>query len=84
MMRTGRIPERREVDRAVLTMTMTMLTARVSRTRRAMGKGVGNGREHRMGRGKGRGRGRETVKGKVLLNCMRQTWTQRTNYSGYI
>jgi hypothetical protein len=71
MMRTGRIPERRAVDGAVLTMTMTMATARVRRTCRAVRKGPGKGREQRMGRGKRRGRGRETVKGKVLLNCMR-------------
>jgi hypothetical protein len=58
-------------------MTMKMTTARVRRTRKAVGNGLGKGREQRMGRGKGRGRGREMVKGKVLLNCMRQTGTQR-------
>jgi hypothetical protein len=79
MMRTGRILERRVVDGAVLAMTMTMTTARVRRTRRAVRQGPGNGREQRMGRGNGRGRGRETVKGKVLLNCMRQTQTLRAN-----
>jgi len=79
MMRTGRIPERRAVDGAVLAMKMTMTMARVMRTPRAVRKGPGKGREQRMGRGKGRGRGRETVKGKVLLNCMRQTRTQRAN-----
>ena len=76
MMTTGRIPERRAVDGAVLAMTMTMITARVSRTRRAVRKGPGKGRVQMMGRGKGRGRqprkgrgrGRETVQGKVLLN----------------
>jgi hypothetical protein len=79
MMRTGRVPERRAVDGAVLAMTKTMTTARVRRTRRAVRKGPGKGREQRMGRGKGRGRGRETVKGKVLLNCMSQTRTERAN-----
>jgi len=80
MMRTGRIPESRAVDGAVLAMTMTMMTARVRRrTRRAERKGPGKGREQRMERGNRRGRGRETVKGKVLLNCMRQTRTQRAN-----
>jgi len=79
MMRTGRIPERRAVDGAVLALTMTMMTARVRTTRRAVRKGPGKRREQRMGRGKGRGRGRETVKGKVLLNCMRETRTQRAN-----
>jgi len=73
MMRTGRIPEHRAVDGAVLSMTMTMTTARVRRTRRVVRKGPGKGREQRMGRGKGRGRGRETVKGKVLLNYISQT-----------
>jgi hypothetical protein len=42
-------------------------------------KGTGKGKEQRMGRGKGRGRGRKTVKGKVLLNCMCETQTQRAN-----
>jgi len=79
MMRTGRIPEHRAVDGAVLAMTMTMMKARVRRTHRAVRKEPGKGREQRMGRGKGWGRGRETVKGKVLLNCMRQTRTQRAN-----
>ena len=79
MMRTGQIPERRAVDGAVLAMKMTMMTARVRRTRRAVRKGPGKGREQRMGRGKGRGTERETVKGKVLSNCMRQTRTQRAN-----
>jgi hypothetical protein len=77
MMRTGRIPPRRAVDGAVLAMTMKMTTARVRSTRKAVGNGLGKGREQRMGRGKGRGRGREMVKGKVLLNCMRKTRTQR-------
>jgi len=77
-MRTGRIPERRALEGAVLAMAMTMMMARVRRTPRAVRKGLGKGREHRMGRGKGRrlrrgggkgrGRGIETVKGKVLLN----------------
>jgi hypothetical protein len=79
MMRTGRILKRRAVEGPVLAMTMTMTTARVRRTRRVVGKGPGKGREQRMGRGKGRGLGWETVKGKVLLNCMRQTRTQRAN-----
>jgi hypothetical protein len=79
MLRTGRIPERRAVDGAVLAMTMTMMTASVRRTPRAVRKGPGKGREQRMARGKGRGRGRETVKGQVLLNCMSQTRTQRAN-----
>jgi hypothetical protein len=79
IIRTGRIPECVAVDGAVLAMTMIMTTATVRRTHRAVRKGPGKGREHRMGRGKERGRGRETVKGKVLLNCMRQTRTQRAN-----
>jgi len=76
MMTTGRIPERRAVEGAILAMAMTMTTARVRRTHRAVRKGPGKGRVQRMGRGKGRGRqprkgrgrGMETVKGKVLLN----------------
>jgi hypothetical protein len=70
MMRTGRIPECRAVEGAVLAMAMTMTMERVRRTRREVGKGPGKGRERRTGRAraKGRGRGRETVKGKVLLN----------------
>jgi len=68
MMRTGRIPEHRAVEGAVLAMAMTMTMATVRRTRRAVRKGPGKGREQRMGRGKGRGRGRETVHGKVMLN----------------
>jgi hypothetical protein len=79
MMRTGWILERRAVDGAVLVLPMKMTTVRERRTCRAVRKGPGKGSEQRMGRGKGRGRGRETVKGKVLLNCMRQTWTQRAN-----
>jgi hypothetical protein len=71
MMLTGRIPERRAVDGAVLAMPMIMTTARVRRRRRAVRKGPGKGRVQRMGSGKGRGtqprkgrgRGRETVKG---------------------
>jgi hypothetical protein len=58
-------------------MTMTLTTARVRRTCRGVRKGPGKGREQRMGRGQERGTGREAVKGKVLLNCMRQTPTQR-------
>jgi hypothetical protein len=58
---------------------MKMITRRLRRTRRAVRKGPGKGREQRMGWGKGRGRGREMVKGKVLLNCMSQTRTQRAN-----
>jgi len=42
-------------------------------------KGTGKGKGTKDGKGKGRGRGRETVKGEVLLNCMRQTRTQRAN-----
>jgi hypothetical protein len=68
MMGTGRIPECRAVDGAVLAMAMTMTMARVRRTCREVRKGPGKGREPRTGRGKGWGRGRETVKGKVLLN----------------
>jgi hypothetical protein len=67
-MRTGRIPERRAVEGAVLAMAMTMTMARVRRSRREVRKEPGKGREQRTGRGQGRGRGRETVKGKVLLN----------------
>jgi len=78
-MRTGRIPEHRAVDGAVLAMTITMTTARVRRRCRAVRNGLGKGREQRMGRGKGRGWGGETLKGKVLLNCMSQTRTQRAN-----
>jgi len=62
-----------------MAMTMTMMTAGVRRTHKAVRMGPGKRREHRMGRGKGRGRGRETVKGKVLLNCMRKTRTIRAN-----
>jgi len=68
MMRTGRIPERRAEEWAVLVMAMTMTMARVRRTRRVVRKRPGKGREQRMGSVKGTGRGRETVKGKVLLN----------------
>jgi len=78
MMKTGRIPERRAVEGAILAMAMTMRTVRVRTTGRAVRKGPGMGWEPKMGRGKGRGRGRqgrkgkgrgkETVKGKVLLN----------------
>jgi len=68
MMRTGRIPERRAEDGAVLAMAMTMTMARVRRTCREVRKGPGKGREQRTSRGNGRGRGRETVTGKVLLN----------------
>jgi hypothetical protein len=70
MMRTGRIPERRAVEGAILAMAMTMKMARLRRTRRAVRKGPGKGRDQRTGRGnrKGRGRGRGRVKGKVLLN----------------
>jgi len=75
-MTTGRIPERRAVEGAVVAMAMTMTTATVRRTRRAVRKGLGKGRVQRMGRGKGRGRqprkgrgrGRETAKGRVLVN----------------
>jgi hypothetical protein len=84
MMRTGWIPERWVVERAVLGIKITMTTARVRRTRRAVGKGPGKTRKQKIGRGKGRGRGTETVKGKVLLNYMRQTQTQRANYSRHI
>jgi hypothetical protein len=74
MMTTGRILERRAVDRAVLAMAMTMTTARVRRTLQAvrkgrvqrMGRRKGRGRQPRKGRG--RGRGGEMVKGNVLLN----------------
>jgi len=79
MMTTGRIPERRAVDGAVLAMKMTITTPRVGRTRGAVRKGPGRGREQKLGRGKERGRGRGMVKGKVLLNCMRQSQTQRDN-----
>jgi len=79
MMRNGGIPERRVVDGAVLAMTMTMTTARVRRTHMVGRKEWGKAREQRMRRGKGTGRGRETVNGKVLFKCMRQTWTQRAN-----
>jgi len=70
MMRTGRIPERRVVEEAVLAMAMTMTMARVRRTPRAVRMGPGKGREQSTGRGKGKGRGRGMgrVKGKVLLN----------------
>jgi hypothetical protein len=37
-----------------------------------------------MGRGTGREMGRDRVKGKVLVNDMRQTLTQTANKSGYI
>jgi hypothetical protein len=68
MMTTGRIPEHRAVEGAVLAMAMTMTMARVRMTRREVRKGPGKERDQRTGRGQGRGRGRETVKGKVLLN----------------
>jgi hypothetical protein len=76
MMTTGRIPECRAAEGAVLAMAMTFRTARVRRTHRAVGKGPGKGRVQRIARGQGRGRqqrkgrgsGREMVKGKVLLN----------------
>jgi hypothetical protein len=70
MMRTGRIPQRRVVEGAVLAMAMTMTMARVRRTRRAVRKRPGKGREQLTGRGKGKGTGtgRGRVKGKVLLN----------------
>ena len=68
MMRTGRIPERRVVEGAMLAMAMTMTMAKGRRTRTAVRKGPGKGREQRTGRGKGRGRGRGRVKGKALLN----------------
>jgi len=76
MMTTGRIPERRAVEGAVLAMAITMTTASVRRTRRVVRKELGKGRVQRMERGKGRGRQprkgrgreREMVKGKVLLN----------------
>jgi hypothetical protein len=68
MMTTGRIPERRTVEGAVLAMAITMTMARVRRTHRAVRKGPGKGREQRIGRGMGKRRGRETAKGKVLLN----------------
>jgi len=76
MMTTGRIPERRVVEGAIVTMAMTMMTVRVRRTRWAVRTGLGKGRVQRIGRGKGRGRqprktrgkGREMVSGKVLLN----------------
>jgi hypothetical protein len=54
-MRTGRIPERREVERAILAMAKIMRTARGRRIRRAVGKGPQMGMVQRMGRGKGRG-----------------------------
>jgi len=69
MMRTGQI----------LATTMTMTTVRVRRTRQTVRKEWGKGRGQRMGRWKGMGKGREMVKGKVLLNCMRKTWTQRAD-----
>jgi hypothetical protein len=68
MMRTGRIPERRAWEGALLAVSMTMTMARVRRTRRAVRKGPGKGREQRKGRGQGRGRGREPLKGNVVLN----------------
>jgi len=45
MVSTGRIPERRAVEGAVLAMAMTMMTARVKRTRRAVRKEPGKGTE---------------------------------------
>jgi len=74
MMRTGRIPEPRAVDGAVLAMEMRMTMVRVRRTRRAVRKRPGKGREQRTGKGKGNGKGKGRgkpggwVKGKVLLN----------------
>jgi len=53
-MRTGRIPERREVEGAILAMTITMTMVKVRRTRRVVRKGLGKGWEERMRRGKGR------------------------------
>jgi hypothetical protein len=45
MIRTGRIPERRAVEGAVLAMAMTISTMRVRRTRMAVSKGLGKRRE---------------------------------------
>jgi len=54
MMRTGRIPERRVVQRAVLAMAMAMMTSRVRRTRRAVTQEPGEGMERRVGKGNGK------------------------------
>jgi hypothetical protein len=86
---TAWILERHAVDGAGLAMTITMLTARVWRTCRLVRKGpdkgweqkmgLGKGRQLRMGWGKASRRGLETVKGKVMVNSIRQTRTQRLN-----
>jgi len=73
------MPECRAVDGAALAMTITMKVARVRTTCGAVRKVPGKGREQWMGRRYERRRGTETVKGMVLLNCIRQTRPQRGN-----
>jgi hypothetical protein len=70
IMRTGRIPEHRAVEPAVLALAMTLTMARVRRTRSGVRQGPEKGMEHSTGRDKRKrkGRGSKTINGKVLLN----------------